>query len=202
MDFLGAWRFTCPELVLEAMGRLLKTGPAAANFDAVRSAGARGVGICRWFGVGMNFVLAGPALNNRRTASRVYTRTATGGRRVITPCFLACLPVPWVRARPGAAFRRRNKGCQKLLPEWPKAACRIIAVAPARLPRLDRRFTVSTGGLSGCVGASRVHRRRLIVAHSRVIGGARLFLRVLLRSTGAGERPSSKTNGHCNCPAH
>ena len=33
------------------MGRLVKTGPAAANFDAVWSAGARGAGFHRQFGV-------------------------------------------------------------------------------------------------------------------------------------------------------
>ena len=47
-------------LVLEAMGRLVKTGPAAANFDAVWSAGARGAGFHGRFGAGTNFVLAGP----------------------------------------------------------------------------------------------------------------------------------------------
>ena len=82
----------------------------------------------------------------------------------------------------------------------PEAARRTIAVARERLPRLDFRSGTSTGGLSGLVGASQVHRQRLIIAYSTELGLAGLFERVLLRSLRAGERVLSKTGGLCKYP--
>ena len=79
----------------------------------------------------------------------------------------------------------------------PEAARRTIAVAPERLPRLDLRSSSSTGGRSGFVAASQVHRQRLVVAYSTELGLAGLSERVLLRSLRAGERVLSKTGGGC-----